>query len=54
MTDFTTEPQPAVKYCCSKSLLHLSYYLLYNMLNECGDEYINLYNFTEEFRVVFR
>jgi len=28
--------------------------LLYNVLSECCDEYINLYNFTEGFRVVFR
>ena len=28
--------------------------LLYNVLSECCDEYINLYNFTEEFRMVFR
>ena len=36
------------------SLLHLSYYLLYIMLSECCIEYINLYNFTEDIRVVFR
>ena len=28
--------------------------LLYNMPSECCIEYINLYNFTEDFRVVFR
>ena len=28
--------------------------LLYIVLSECYDEYINLYNFTEDFRVVFR
>jgi len=36
------------------SLLRLSYNILYNMLSECCIEYINLYNFTEDFRVVFR
>ena len=28
--------------------------MLYNMLSECCIEYITLYNFTEDFRVVFR
>jgi len=28
--------------------------MLYVMLSECCIEYTNLYNFTEDFRVVFR